>query len=253
MVLRRLEQLPLTRCELGHMFIYAVDARILRKQFRRPDRSYPLHAGDIVGRIAAERQNVDHLGRRGNLPFFADFLHSENLVVGSRLPGPVLPDMRRDELSVVLVRSDHVDIQTFAGEADGGRTYDVVGLVSGNHQHGDVHGPDYLRQRFERVDDQLGRLRAVGLVLRVQSVAEGASGRIEAHGQVGRLLPVDQFQQIFGEAEEYRGVDTARIHDVSAEEGVIHLEDQRVSVNQEKFHPYRILELANMKLFSEVS
>ena len=145
--------------------------------------------------------------------------------------------MGSDELAVVLVGSDHEHVEAVGGETLGGGADHVVGLVAGHHQHGHVHGPDDSGERFECVYDELGGLGAVGLVFRIEAVAEGASGRVEAHREMGGTLALHEFEQILGETEEYRGVDAPGVDNVPAQEGIVHLEDERMPVNQKKFHP----------------
>ena len=130
------------------MSVYALDAGIAGQQLRGPDGAYALHSGDVVRRITAEREYVHDLGRGGYFPFPADFRLSENLVVGAGLAGLVLQYVRADKLAVILVRSDHVDVQSVGGETDGRRTYHVVGFVVRNHEHRDVHRPDYSAEGF---------------------------------------------------------------------------------------------------------
>ena len=130
------------------MSVYALDAGIAGQQLRGPDGAYALHSGDVVRRITAEREYVHDLGRGGYFPFPADFRLSENLVVGAGLAGLVLQYVRGHQLAVILVRSDHVDVQPVGSEAHGRRTYHVVGLVVRNHEHRDVHRPDYSAEGF---------------------------------------------------------------------------------------------------------
>jgi len=67
-------------------------------------------------------------------------------------------------------------------------------------------------------------------------VAEGASGRVETHRDVRRLLPPDEFQQILREAEKDGSVHPFGVYHRPAQKGIIHLEDESVAVNQKKFH-----------------
>ena len=69
-------------------------------------------------------------------------------------------------------------------------------------------------------------------------VAEGASGRVEAHGDVRRLLPPYELQQVFRKAEKDGSIHPFCINHRPAQEGIVHLEDEGVAVNQEKFHTY---------------
>ena len=56
--------------------------------------------------------------------------------------------------------------------------------------------------------------------------------RVEHHGQMGRLFPGDEFQQVFGEPVENGGILSLRIDHRPAQEGVVHPENEGMPVNQ---------------------
>ena len=218
--------------QLGQMGIDSVHRPILCDELGGTDFADALDAGDVVGRVAAEGQHVDHLRGRGNAPFLRQLGRTDDLVVPAGLAGLVLQDVRGDQLAVILVRRHHVDPETGGFCAAGHGTDDVVGLETVLHQHRHPERMQQLRQRLQRIDDQLRRRRARTLVGRIHLIAERAAGRVEGHGEMRRLFAVDELQQIFSETEEDGSVHPLRVDHRPAEERVVHLEDERVSVNE---------------------
>ena len=247
MVLRRAELLLLPRRQFIQMRIDPLHGTVLAQQLRGAHGAHALHAGDIVRGVAADGQDVHHLDRRGDLPLLTDLRGPQQLVLSPALARTQLEDAGADQLAVILVRGDHVDLEPLAGEAPGRGADHVVGLEAGNHQHRDIQRLDDLRQGLQRLDHQRGRLAAVGLVGRIHLVAEGAARRVETDRDMGRVLPVDEFEQVFRESEQDGGIHPLRVDHGPSEEGVIHLEDERMAVDQKKFHTVK------MKLFPEVS
>ena len=222
----------LARGQFGKMGIDAVDGAVSGEELGGADLADALDAGDVVGRIAAEGQHVDHLRRRGDAPVLRELGRPDDFLLSPALSGLVLQDIGGDQLTVILVRGDHVDQESGRFGAAGHRADDVVGLEALHHQHGDAEGAENLRQRLQGVDDQLRRRRTRALVVGVHLMAERPAGRIEGDGQVRRLLAFDHFEEILRETEEDGSVHPLRIQHRPAEERVIHLEDERVSVNE---------------------
>ena len=169
----------------------------------------------------------------GYAVFFAHGGAVDQLVGPSGLAGLELEHVVADQLAVVFVGGDHVDVGAFVGAPEGHGADNVVGFVAGNHQRGKPEGVTQLLQGLEGVDHQLRSLVAVGLVGRIHDVAEGASRRIEGHGQMGRMLTFNQFQDVFRETIEDGHVGAFRVDHRPSQEGVVHLEDKGVPVDEE--------------------
>ena len=212
------------------MGIYTLEAAVFRQQLRRAHRTYSLHAGHVVGTVAAQREYVYHLGAGGYLPLVADLAGAEDFVVGTGLAGSVLEDMLRHKLAVVLVGSDHVYVHIVRGEPDRSRANGIVGLEAGHHEHGNPHCRDYFAERVKRIYHELGSLSPVCLVGRVEFVAERPAGRIETHSHMRRPLAFQHLEEILDESEQYGHVLPSGIDHRPAQEGIVHLENQRVAV-----------------------
>ena len=232
---RLLELRLLARGELGQMGIDVLDAAVLGNQLPGAHLADALDARHVVGRVAADGEHVDDLDRVQDAPFLADGRAVDDLVVPAGLPRLVLEHMLRDELAVVLVGRDHVHVHPFPRAAEGHRADHVIGLEPLDHQHGDVHRLHQLRKGFQRVDDKLRSRRACTLVFGVQLVAEGPARRVEGHRQVRGLLPLHHLQQVLREPVQDGHVRPLRVDHRPSQEGVVHLEDERVSVNEKQF------------------
>ena len=224
--------------------IDVLESPVLGDQLAGPDFADTLDAGDVVGGVATDGQHVDHLLRAVDAVAGADLGDADDLVVTAGAARLVLPDMVGDQLSVVLVGSNHVDVHPLRGGPDGHRADHVVRLEARLHQDGDVHRPDDLGQGLQGVDDQLGRIRAVGLVGGIHFVAEGASRRVEGHGEMGGFLALDELEQILGESEQDRSVRPLGVDHRAPQKGVVHLEYEGVSVyeKQSSWHNLQIYE-----------
>ncbi len=197
---RLLELHLLPRCQLVQMPVDLFHGAIFRDQPARSDLSYTFDSWHVVGCVPADRQHLDDLVRRLDSVFSADFLHADDLVVVACLAGFVLPDVRLDQLPVILVRGHHEDIQPFCCTAFRHGADHIVRLEAFQHQGLDVHGLAEFHQRLQRVYHQLRSLLAVRLVPGVHLVSERSSRGIERYGEVLRFLTVQKFKNIFGES-----------------------------------------------------
>ena len=170
--------------QLVQMLHYPVHRAVSAHQLPGSYLAYALDSRNIVRRIPPDGQDVHHLRRRADAEFFAESLTVHGLVLRTALARLDLEDMVGYELAQVLVRGDHIDIEALSAPLSGHRAYNVIGLVSGNHEHRDTERAYYLRQRFEGVLDDFGGRLTVGLVLGVSLVAECPARGIEGHCQM---------------------------------------------------------------------
>ena len=140
-------------------------------------------AGDVVDRIARQRLNIDDTVG-ADAEFLLDLVGADLLA----LDRVEHDHAAADQLHQVLVRTD--DRRPSAGLARmaGQRGDDVVGLVAFDLDTGDVEGPRRLARQRELRPQLLGQGRAVGLVVRVDVVAEGLGTVIEDHRDMGRRI-----------------------------------------------------------------
>ena len=221
--------------QLMEMLINPFQRAVFANQFGGAYLSHAADARHVVGRISADGQHVDDLRRLGNAPFGTEFGDAPELRFRTVLAGFELEGMRTDELPVILVRSEHEHVQPFAGVLDGNGANHVVGLEAGHHQNGDVERLHQFRKRLQCLFDQFRSGGAGAFVGRIQLVAKAAARRVESHGQMAGFLPIDQLQQVLGEAVEDGHVLALGVDHGSAQKCVVHFENQRVAVYQQEF------------------
>ncbi len=133
------------------------------------------HAGDVVGGVAHQREQVAHLVD-AHLEAILDLVHAEHAVAH----GVPHHDVGADQLHQILVGADDHDLDVFLGGAAHRAGDQVVGLDALFLQDGDGEGVDDLGDALDLLPE-LGRGRgAVRLVLGVELAAEGVAPRI--HG-----------------------------------------------------------------------
>ena len=235
MRLRLPELFLLPGAEFFQVGIDVLHAAVFGNELGSAHFSHTLNARHIIGRIPAEGQHVNYLRRAGDAPFLTKGLAVHQLRLRPALPGFQLEGVLSDELPVVLVRCDHIHVHLLRCKLHGNGAQHIVGLKTGDGEHGDVHDLNQLRKGFQRIYHQLRSGRAGAFVGRIQLVAEGAARRIESHRQMRGLLPLDHFQQVFGEAVQDGHIRPLGVDHGPAEERIVHLEYQRMPVYEEEF------------------
>ena len=140
-------------------------------------------AGDVVGSVAHQAEDVYDLARRVYAPLLADGLGTHEVEVALR-PRAKHGDVLGDELPVVLVGGEHVGLYATAAGLGGQGAYDIVGLVACHLDDGDVVGLEDLLDVGRGKSDALRGLVALGLVGGIALAAERAAGRVEGHADV---------------------------------------------------------------------
>ena len=139
------------------------------------------NARDVVGAVAGQRLQIDHLFRR-HAPFLDDFGNGDLLV----LHAVIHRDALRHELHEVLVGGDDGDVGAvgFRKPRIGGDQ--VVRLEAFLLDAGQVEGARGMADQAELRDQVFRRRGAVRLVLIVKLVAEGLRGIVEDDGEMRR-------------------------------------------------------------------
>ena len=190
------------------------------------------HAGAaryVVGTVAHEAQNVDDLLGRVDAVFGLYLVGAQYLEVAAEL-GAIHEDVGRYQLSVVLVGGHHVGIEILLLGQFGQGAYHVVGLEAGHLDDGDVVGLDNLLDDGHRVAYHLGCLLTLGLVLLVGLVTEGGTLGVEPHGDVRRILFLEQLFECIDKPQNGRSVYTFGVDSGVLDECVVRAVDERVGV-----------------------
>ena len=143
-------------------------------------------AGHVVGGIAGERLDLDHL-----VGADAEFLGHLGGADRARADGIEHAHARTHELHHVLVGRDDDHLEAgLAGDARIGGD-DVVGLEALDLDARDVEGAGGLADKRELRDQVLGRRRPVGLVIGVDVVAEAGPALVEDDREVPGVATLD--------------------------------------------------------------
>ena len=209
-----------------------LDRAELLDEFGRGFLAYSRDTGNVVDRVPHQSEDVPHLVGRLDLPFLPHFGIAENLRAAAGTPRPVQVGALRDQLGEVLVRGHHVGRRPGRfGALDQGSD-DVVGLPPGLADHGNAEplaDPENERHRLAEV---VRHGLALGFVLGELLVAVGRARGVEDHGDVSRVILVEDFQQRRGEHERRRGVDPRRGRRRVVDHGEVAAVGQRHAVEQ---------------------
>ena len=190
--------------DLVDVLVEAVEGAALADQLGGRLLADPGHARDVVGRVALERLEVDHLV--GPQPVA---LADPGRVVDDRVLDAHArrhqPRLVGDELEHVEVAGHDRRVQAAPLRLHGQRADDVVGLEAGQLEDRDAQRLDDLADLRELVAQVVGHPLAGRLVLRVLLVAERRALQVEGDGDVVRLDVLEPAQDDAAEAED--GVD----------------------------------------------
>ena len=148
------------------------------------------HAGDIVGGVARQRLNVDHLVRR-HAELLTHLVGPDRLV----LHGVEHRHARLDELHQVLVGGDDGHVAAGSNRVLGVGGDQVVRLEAQLLDAGDVEGPHCLADQRELGNELFRRGRTMRLVVLIDLVAKGLLAGIEDDGEVRRPAPLARILQ----------------------------------------------------------
>ena len=162
-------------------------------------------ADDVIDGVAFEGEKI---GNQGRAQVFAeaqfDVGSGENLLPGQFLAAGFGADLHvvvAEQLGHVLVVGDDEDAVAGGPGPGGERTDDIVGLDAGPFHQGEAEGAEQVFGGLQLFLQGRGHGVALGLVVRVELVAEGGGARVEDHGQGRRLVLLLEKFHIAGQAE----------------------------------------------------
>ena len=226
---------------LGHLAleVSSVGDQVLNGAELREERggsllANALDAGDVVGRVAREREPVDHLRRGDEAPVLLHARLVVDLRAVARASGTEQADVRRDELGGVLVGRREVHVEAFGGGAHGEGAHHVVRLEALLANERQAQG---LRQ-LERVGDVggeiLGHLLALRLVWRIRLVPERGAARVHRQHRVRGLPVLEDGDDPVREPDESGGGDAGGRHARVAQEHEMPAVEERHHVDDEE-------------------
>ena len=186
--------------------------------------------GNIVGRIAHQSQQVNHLVGRAKVVFLQYLGHTQHFVA-TPVFGAIHIYMVGHQLTVVLIGCHHIDLEALCGGLPGDGPDHVVRLEAGHFQDGDTISVDNVANHGDGEADYLGRLLALCLVLLERLMAERRSLGVETDRHMRRLLAPQHILQYIDKAEHGRGIEPFRVDTRALNQRVIRSIDKRVSVD----------------------
>gem|GEM_PF-5253193 len=140
-----------------------------------------------------------------------------------------------DQLPKVLVTGHHIGEKSSLLRLSRERAYHVVGFIAADSNHGDVVGCEDALDVGHGDKNSLGRGVAIGLVLVVGLVAERLASRVDAHGDVRRMVSSQKFLQRVDEAKHGARVESGARDSGIAHHRIVGAKNECVGVEQQQF------------------
>ena len=188
-------------------------------------------AGDIVGGVAHQAEQVNHLGGRGDVVFVANALHVQAFVFARIVDGDAVAHQLRQIF--VATHEYRVNAPLLGGVAREG-AHHVVGLKARRGDGGDVPCLKDATDVGYGVEDVLGCLVAVLLVRLILLAAEGLAAGVKAHGHVAGRELLEEIVHDVDKAKHGAGVHTGGGDARGAYHRVVGAENHRVGVDEEQ-------------------
>ena len=194
----------------------------------------PRNPRNVVGGIAHQAQQIDDLLRLFQTVAFAHFVRTPNGGWVATSPGTEHANLVRDELCKILVRGHHEHVEPFFFCALGEAPYQVVSLKSWSLQHGNLQAFEDADDPWDAQLDVFRRFVSVGFVVRELLVAQGGTGRVKHHRDVGRLFCADDLQKGVGESKHRRRIHPLGVDAWIFDEGVIRPKNQGIGIDEKE-------------------
>ena len=206
-----------------------LEAPELPQELLRRHLPHPRHAGDVVDRVAHQREDVGDAYRR-HAPLLLDLLG----VVDDALAGTAQHRQHRDarvhELERVLVGRHQHQLDRGVAEPAGRGRQDVVGLVPGRLEQREPHRLQRPADPRDLLDQVLRHPGALELVCLELLVPERRARRVPGDPHVARLVLAEQLPEHHGHPEGRVGRQAARGREMA--DGVVGAVEVRRAVHQ---------------------
>ena len=193
--------------DVRQFLINGVDALVFLNQRHGGFLAHARHAGDIVGGIAHQGLEIDHVNRVEAV-LLAERSGRHVLGGGLSHAGGYQFDlgMVGNELQAVLIAGHHHTLPALRLALAGDGTDQVVRLITCHLIAGDVHGVQHLFQHRHLHRQLFRHPLALGLVVLVCLMAEGGLAPVKGDAQRLRLLLLRQALQGGQKAENGMGI-----------------------------------------------
>jgi hypothetical protein len=186
------EGLSLFRLQLGSVSQKAIEAAVMRDQIDRALLADARNASHVVARIAHECEYVDDLRR-----LHAKLLDDPSFIEPRSVLARVVNGDRvvANELKEVLVDRNDRHLVACRGRPRRDRSEHIVGFVARHGEDWDAHRLTRLVDPIDLLDQIVWHLRAVGLVIGHDLVAERGAGQVERGSDMGRVVIGEELSQ----------------------------------------------------------
>ena len=208
------------------------DASELLYKLRGGFLSYAGTSWNVVCRITHQPKDIYHLFWSLYAPLRTDLIGAEDIEARAHRLRFELPHMGRHQLSVVLVWSHHIRIDSSDLSLRRQRSYDIVCLVAFHLQHGNaVCRKDFLDDRHPETNG-LGGLIALRLIEGIALMAERTAVRIEGDSYMRGLFLCQHIFQRVEETEDGRDILPTAVDPRVLDETVVRTIDECIGIEQ---------------------
>ena len=215
---------------LGCRSEHVVDAAEFAYEFCSGLRTHARTSGEVVGRIAHECQEVNHLSRGVEFVLGANLVRSHRFV-SATVTWSEYEHVVAHQLAIVLVWCEHIGLYAGCTRLGCECADDVVGLKTVHLEHRNVHRLNDSLYDRHRSADVFGSLLTLCLVRRKRFVAKGLA-MIERHTDMRGLLFGENLVESIDKSHHSRGVHALGIDARIFDERIICTVDERVSVEK---------------------
>ena len=145
-----------------------------------------------------------------------------------------------NELSEILVGSDHICEKTAPASEHRQRAYHIVGLIARLFYNSYIISLGDALDVGHSLANILGSLFAPGFILRIDLVSESATLRVEADGNMRGIFALEQVLKRIDEAKNRRRIEFLRSVARSAYQCIISSKNQGISIEQNQFVSFHI-------------
>ena len=164
-----------------------------------------MHAWHVVGGIAHQGLEVDHLGRRN-----AEFALHSGGIASFAIHRVDYGDVRIHQLAQILVAAGDDDVDALSGRGFGQGANDIVGLHALNGQHFPALQAHQFVNGVELAAQIIGHGRAVALVVGIERVAKSFTLGVEHAGRPdGWIFLGQRLHHVDHDAQRARGLAAA--------------------------------------------
>jgi hypothetical protein len=220
--------------QFGGAFVHRFHRPIFLNELDGGLLAHARNTGDVVHSISPHAEHINELGRVFQAIFLANLSRAHYLHTIAAARGLVHEYLVRYELAVVLVGRHHVGGVAVRFGPFGEGANHIIRLKTFQTYHRNAEALDEPFDVRDAGTEVIGHGLAVGLVGREFLLAQGGTGHVERHSDVGWFLLLEQVEQGDGEAKDSRGVQPFGIDHRLGTKGKEGTVDERKGIEQKE-------------------